>query len=82
MHVYAWIFQPHFNLTRLSVEEWVCVQIKLPGIADGEEVRTVCGRRCFCIWENKKKKKRRRRNETKEKKEKREEEEEEGEDWR
>lgn len=49
MHVYACIFQPHFNLTRLSVEEWVCVQIKLPGIADGEEVRTVCGRRCFCI---------------------------------
>lgn len=57
----------------------MCVQIKLPGIADGEEVHTVCGRRCFCIWEIKKKEK---RNETKEKKEKGEEEEEEGEDWR
>lgn len=58
-YVYVWILWPHFNLTRLSVEEWISVHIKLPGIADCEEVFIVCGRRCFWIWKQEGKKGRR-----------------------
>lgn len=51
-HVYIGIPQPHFNLTTASVQDRVCVNIKLPRSADSEEVFTACGRRFCCIQEN------------------------------
>ena len=53
VYVYVWRLPPHFNLTRLSVQAWIFVHIKLPGSADGEEALTVCGRRCLSEEKNK-----------------------------
>lgn len=56
VYVYVWILGPHFDLTSLSAEEWMCVHIRMTGTADDEETFTVCGRRCRCIWTNRGKK--------------------------
>ena len=55
VYVYVWRLLPHFNLTRLSVQAWIFVHIKLARECwQWGSVHCVCGRRC--LGEEKKKK--------------------------